>query len=160
MKKIKLTFVEENVSAVAELLEDKAPETSKCIWNLLEKPVEGTTIHAMWTGRELSFPIPPERFPNNEGLKVPPENQTVLPITGDLIWNAYHPYQWRGNPQPVYDFGIFYGRDSRLLLPVGWRPSNWFGQIVENLLDFAAVCALCQSEGRKVLRLERIKAQV
>ncbi|MBA7697705.1 hypothetical protein ES703_106373 [subsurface metagenome] len=157
MKKIKLTFVKENLSALAELLEDKAPKTSQCIWNLLEKPVEGLVIHAMWTGRELSFSIPPSRFPDNEGLTVPPENQTIIPIPGDLIWNAYHPYQWQGNPQPIYDFGIFYGRDSRLLLPVGWRPSNRFGQIIENLSEFAAVCARCQIEGRKVIRLERLE---
>lgn len=154
-RRIKLTFVDEGVSALASLLEDKAPKTGECIWNLLSKPVENLGIHAMWTGREISFGIPYERFPNDEGLHVPPENQTVIPIPGDLIWNGYHPYQWQGNPHPVYDFGIFYGRDSRLLLPVGWRGSNRFGVIDENLEEFAEVCARCQSEGRKKIRLER-----
>jgi len=156
-KRIKLTFLKENVSAVAELLFDLAPKTCRCIWELLKSPVEGQAIHAMWTGRELSFPIPAARFPNDEGLAVPPENQTVIPIPGDLIWNAYHPYQWQGNPEAVYDFGIFYGRDSRLLLPVGWRPSNRFGSIVDNLEAFAVVCALCQREGFKSLQLSRLE---
>lgn len=154
-RRIKLTFVEEGVAALATLLEDKAPKTGECIWNLLSEPVENMGIHAMWTGREISFGIPYERFPNDEGLHVPPENQTVIPIPGDLIWNGYPPYQWQGNPHPVYDFGIFYGRDSRLLLPVGWRGSNRFGVIDENLEKFAEVCARCQSEGRKKIRLER-----
>ncbi len=154
-RRIKLTFVDEKVSALATLLVDKAPKTCECIWNLLADPVENMGIHAMWTGREISFPIPHERFPNDEGLQVPPENQTVIPIPGDLIWNGYPPYQWQGNPNPVYDFGIFYGRDSRLLLPVGWRSSNRFGTIDENIEEFAAVCARCQSEGRKKIRLER-----
>ncbi|RKX77617.1 MAG: hypothetical protein DRP87_08655 [Spirochaetes bacterium] len=157
MKRIKISFIDEKVEAVAVLLEDKAPETCKCIWNVLEKPFENYAVHAMWTGRELSLGIPAEKFPNDEGLNIPPENQTVIPIPGDLIWNAYFPYQWQGNPKPVYDFGIFYGRESRLLLPVGWRPSNRFGEIVENLSKFAEVAARCQIEGRKRLRVERLE---
>ena len=155
MKQIKLSFVEENISALAVLLEDQAPETCRCIWELLKDPLEQNAIHAMWTGRELSYPVPAKMFPNDEGLRIPPENQTVIPIPGDLIWNAYASYQWQGNPNPVYDFGIFYGRDSRLLLPVGWRPSNRFGRITENLDSFAAMCARCQREGEKRIRLER-----
>ncbi len=154
-RRIQISFVDEGVSALATLLDDMAPKTCDCIWDLLARPVENMGIHAMWTGREISFGIPHERFPDNEGLKVPPENQTVIPIPGDLIWNGYAPYQWQGKPHPVYDFGIFYGRDSRLLLPVGWRPSNRFGTIDENLEEFAGVCARCQSEGVKKIRLER-----
>ena len=157
MKKLRLTFTTENVSAIAELFEDKAPATCACLWNSLATPVEGMGIHAMWTGREISFPYPVDRFPKNEGLSLPPENQIVIPIPGDLVWNAYQPYQWQGNPNPVYDFGIFYGRDSRLFLPVGWRPSTLFGAIVENLAEYTAVCARCQSEGRKKIRIERLE---
>lgn len=113
------------------------------------------TVHAMWTGRELSLGITPERFPDNEGPRLPPKSQTVLPIPRDLIWNGYHPFQCLGNPNPVYDFGTFYGRESRLLLPVGWRPSNRFGAITENLDEFATVAARCQLEGKKLVRLER-----
>jgi hypothetical protein len=156
MRKIKLIFIEEKVSAIAELLDEKAPETTNCIWQLLEEPFEGNAVHAMWTGRELSLPIPSSKFTKNEGLHVPPENQIVFPIPGDLVWNAYLPYQWQGNPLPVYDFGIYYGRDSRIFLPVGWRPSNHFGIITENLSKFAEVCGRCQIEGRKLMRLERV----
>ena len=60
-----------------------------------------------------------------------------------------------GTPRAVYDFGIFYGPEARILLPTGWRPSNHFGDIVENLDEFAAVCARCQSEGVKLIRIER-----
>lgn len=155
MRKIKMTFVDESVSAIAVLLDDKAPRTAQMIWDVLDKPFEGYAIHAMFTGRELSFGLPCDRVPD-EALGIPPENQTVFPIPGDLIWNGYYPYQWQGVPNPVYDFGIFYGRDSRLLLPVGWRPSNHFGCIVENLSEFASVCARCQTEGKKLLRLERL----
>jgi len=154
MKKIRLTFVEENVSAGAVFLDEKAPETCRLLWEALEKPFEGFAVHAMWTGRELSFAIPPERLERN-ALDLPPENQIVFPVPGDLVWNGYRPYEWQGVPRPVYDFGIFYGRDSRILLPVGWRPSNHFGVITENLEAFAQVSARCQREGQKKLRIER-----
>lgn len=154
MQEIRMTFIEENVACVARLYEDKAPKTAAFIWDMLATPVEGLGVHAMWTGREISFPIAADRIPGDKGF-VPPENQTVIPTPGNLIWNAYYPYQWFGNPNPVYDFGIFYGPDSRLFLPLGWRPSNLFGQITENLAEFATVCARVQLEGRKRIRIER-----
>ena len=154
MQQIRITFVDEAVSCLAVLHGDKAPRTSQFIWELLSSPVEGLGVHAMWTGREISFPRTADRIPGDAGF-VPPENQTVIPTPGNLIWNAYYPYQWFGNPNPVYDFGIFYGPDSRLFLPMGWRPSNLFGQITQNLADFAKACARVQLEGRKRIRIER-----
>ena len=132
-RRIKLTFVEENVSCIAELLDDKAPQTADMIWNLLESPMENHAIHAMYTGRELSFGVPNDRVDESTIFDLPPENVTMFPLPGSLIWNAYKPYQWLGTPRAVYDFGIFYGPEARILLPTGWRPSNHFGDIVENL---------------------------
>ena len=155
---VKITFVEEQVSCLADFVPDKAPRACNMLWDALaEGPFEGHGIHAMFTGREISFPVDHRRLDPNTALNLPPENQIVLPIPGDLVWNSYHPYQWQGVPNPVYDFGIFYGRDARLLLPVGWRPSTLFGHIRENLEEFAAVCARCQSEGRKQMRIEQYK---
>ena len=156
MKKIKLTFVEEGISAIAVLLEDKAPQTARMIWDLLETPMENDAIHAMFTGRELSFGVPNDRVDESTIFDLPPENQTMFPLPGSLIWNAYQPYQWLGTPRAVYDFGIFYGPESRILLPTGWRPSNHFGDIVENLEEFAACCARCPREGVKKIRIQRV----
>jgi len=157
LKKIKITFLKENIWAVAILLEDKAPQTCKLLWDAVETPLENYAIHAMFTGRELSFPISYQKLDNEKALNIPPENQIVFPVPGDLIWNAYYPYQWQGVPHPVYDFGIFYGRDARIFLPMGWRPSNHFGCIVENLQEFAEICANCQSEGKKLMKIERVE---
>jgi hypothetical protein len=154
MKRIRLSFDVEKTSSVAILLEDRAPQTSAYIWELLQHPLELEAVHAMFTGRELSVNIPYEGCEN--GLVLPRENQTMFPLPGDLIWNAYAAYEWQGIPHPVYDFGIFYGRESRILLPAGWRPSNCFGTITENLEAFASVCAKCQREGVKRIRLERV----
>jgi len=116
---VKISFVEEGVSCLANFWPDKAPKTCQMLWDALaEGPFEGMCIHAMFTGRELSFPVEHTRLDPDISLNLPPENQIVFPIPGDLVWNAYQPYQWQGVPNPVYDFGIFYGRDARLLLPV------------------------------------------
>ncbi len=155
--RIELLFIDEGVAARATLLEDKAPSVCRMLWRAMEPPFEGMGVHAMFTGREISFPLGPDRI-EEAALALPPENQTLFPIPGDLVWNAYHPYQWQGVPEPVYDFGIFYGRDSRILLPTGWRPSTHFGCIDENLDEFAAVAARCQLEGRKRLRIGRIQS--
>ncbi len=63
MKKIRISFPDEKIEALAVLLEDKAPSTCGCLWKALETPVEGLCIHAMWTGREISFPFPGTAFP-------------------------------------------------------------------------------------------------
>ncbi|MEG1548492.1 MAG: DUF3830 family protein [Clostridia bacterium] len=156
IKRIKLSFVDENISAIAVLLEEKAPATCKMIWDTLKTPLENKAIHAMYTGRELSFGVPNDCMDESTIFDLPPENQTMFPLPGSLVWNAYRPYQWLGTPHAVYDFGIFYGAESRILLPTGWRPSNHFGDITENLEQFAAVCARCQREGVKTIRIERL----
>lgn len=155
MKRIRLTFVEENVSCEAVLLDTKAPDTCAMLWDALSAPVENAAIHAMYTGRELSFAFPKNKLPDN-AIELRPENQIVIPVPGDLVWNGYRKYEWQGNADEIFDLGIFYGRDSRIFLPVGWRPSNLFAQIVSNLDSFADVCARCQSEGKKLLRIERV----
>lgn len=154
--RVTLEFVDEGVAAEAVFLSNKAPATCALLWQALERPFEGFGVHAMFTGREISFPLDSDRM-DMSALTLPPENQTLFPVPGDLIWNAYGPYQWQGSPDPVYDFGIFYGRDSRLLLPTGWRPSTHFGCIDENLEAFAEVAARCQREGQKRLRISRAK---
>ena len=122
----------------------------------MQTPKENDAIHYTFTGLQLSRGFPNDRVNESTILDLPPENQTMFPLPGSLIWNAYRPYQWLGTPRAVYDFGIFYGPESRILLPTGWRPSNHFGDIVESLEEFAACCARCQREGVKKIRIQRV----
>ncbi|RLI46077.1 hypothetical protein DRO61_09700 [Candidatus Bathyarchaeota archaeon] len=52
---------------------------------------------------------------------------------------------------------MFYGRDIRIFLTMGWRLSNYFGSIVENFQEFAEICDNCQSEGKKLMKIERVE---
>jgi len=74
MRKIRLTSVKEKISVTVLLLYDMVPKTCGCIWDLLEQPIENMGIHAMWTGREISFPINADFFLVMKGKKTT-ENQ-------------------------------------------------------------------------------------
>jgi hypothetical protein len=113
-------------------------------------------VHAAFTGRELSVRIPAELASRLDDPDVPPENQTLFPIPGDLIWAQLPPYAWTGVAEPLYDLGIFYGRDSRLLLPVGWVAGNRFAEILpDHLPALARLAARTQIEGARRLILRR-----
>ena len=80
-KHIVLSFPEENVSAMAELLEDVAPETCRFIWEHL--PVEGRTVHGMLSGAEIfTFfdPATPLKRENLVNLPLPGEMSPGSPV--------------------------------------------------------------------------------
>jgi len=53
---IVLRIVEHDVSAVADVLDAEAPETSALIWDGL--PLEGRLMHGMYSGPELFIVLP------------------------------------------------------------------------------------------------------
>ena len=60
-RKIKLTFVNSNISVIAELMEDEAPETCKLVWEML--PIENNVIHGRYSGAEVFILVePPKTF--------------------------------------------------------------------------------------------------
>jgi len=154
---IELDFYQEGVRVRARLLTELAPATCEAIWRLAGLQPTLTGVHAAFTGRELSVRIPKDIAAQAGGLEaLPPENQTVLPLPGDLVWAYLPPYAWGGVPEPIYDLGIFYGRDSRLFLPVGWVPGNRFAQVdSDDLAALADVASRAQVEGKKMLILRR-----
>jgi hypothetical protein len=153
---LEIEFPDEGLIAQARLLDELAPRTCAVIWELAGLAPQLVAVHAAFTGRELSVRIPAELALQAGDPKVPPENQTLFPIPGDLIWAQLPPYAWSGVTEPLYDLGIFYGRDSRLLLPVGWVAGNRFAEILPNHLPaLARLAARTQMEGAKRLILRR-----
>ncbi|MBV9280526.1 MAG: DUF3830 family protein [Chloroflexi bacterium] len=141
----------------ARLLEELAPRTCAALWQLAALSPELLGVHAAFTGRELSVRIPPDIAARVGSLDaLPPENQTLFPIPGDLVWAQLPPYAWSGVAEPLYDLGIFYGRDSRLLLPVGWVAGNRFAEVLPaDLPALAALAARTQIEGARRLILSQ-----
>jgi hypothetical protein len=147
---ISLEFPDDGLIAGVEMLDELAPETCAAMRRLADAKLELVAVHAAFTGRELSIRIPAEVASTVRGLATPPENQTLFPIPGDVLWSHLPPYAWSGIAEPLFDLGIFYGRDSRLLLPVGWVPGNRFGQIeLKDLPALARLATETQLKGAK-----------
>ena len=87
-------------------------------------------IHAMWTGPEISCPIPPAHLAGADWARaLPPENATLHPQPGDVVL-AYVPARmWGGNPDPIFDIGLFYGPGARMFFPIGWLAGSVVAQV-------------------------------
>jgi Protein of unknown function (DUF3830) len=150
-----LDFVDDGLTARARFLDQLAPSTCSAMRKLASMAPDLLAVHAAFTGRELSVRISQELASRIDGLATPPENQTLFPIPGDLVWSHLPPYAWSGVTEPLFDLGIFYGRDSRLLLPVGWLPGNRFAEIFrDDLPALAKLAAETQVKGAKRVRLQ------
>jgi hypothetical protein len=156
-KYIKLTIIEDDISAIAELLEEEAPLTCEALWCALEIPIIHKGIHAMWTGREIMVEIPEEnhRF---DPSSVPLENATIYPLPGDIMWAYFPDHVERGFPRAIWDFIIIYGPDSSVNCALGTMPANVWAHITDNLTSFANGCASLRSEGMKTFRIERLES--
>ena len=150
-RRIRLTFVAANVSVLAELLDDEAPQVCQLIWELL--PVQTKVIHGMYSGAEvfamLSDPKP-----------APQQNMVQLPLPGELLY-FYDPSTGAvGAKKPVAEIVIVYGRGVVLRAHEG-VPTHCalFGRIPGDWkydwLTFAQECRKARWEGPHELRIER-----
>lgn len=126
----------------AVLLDDKAPANAAFLWAWAEAPRLVPAIHAMWTGPEISCPIPPAQLAGQGwAAALPPENATLHPQPGDVVL-AYVPARmWGGNPDPIFDVGLFYGPGARMFFPIGWLAGSVVAQVRPE--DRAALAEAC-----------------
>ena len=89
-KQIIFTF-EKGGSFAADLLEDKAPETCRIIWDMLKEPWSEKFIHTGSSGWMIETPY----FPVPEDYVLPGENLIFAPAEGDIAVVA--PAEWREN---------------------------------------------------------------
>lgn len=144
-----LTFhiVELEATAVADLLDDRAPKTCELIWERL--PLEGRLIHGMYSGPELFIIL--DGFPG-----VGPENQVSRPLPGDVGYFHQDPGLYATSPHEVaelvyvYDRGVAIkgaeGHDSWVNLFATLRP--------EGAKSFFAASRRARREGPFTLRVE------
>ena len=108
----KMLFELSGTTAVAELLDDVAPKTCDAIWDIL--PVEGMSIHANWSSREIMLHLQGDKI-----LRLPPEGPLRRGTTapGDIIFYWRSPQMSRGKQlaysaqfqKELSEFAIFYG---------------------------------------------------
>ena len=127
---IRISEARSGLAVTAVLLDGKAPGNAEFLWRYLATPRRVPAIHAMWTGPEISCPIPSAHLDAATRSKaLPPENATVTPQPGDLVLSHVPARMWGGNPDPIFDIGLFYGAGARLLFPSGWLAGSVFAEI-------------------------------
>ena len=145
-----LTFhiVEEQVSAVAELLEDRAPRTCELVWERL--PIEGRLVHGMYSGPELFVIL--DGFPG-----VGPENQVSRPLPGDIGYFHQEAGLYASSPHEVAELVYVYDRGAAIKGAEGhdsWV--NLFARLRPDGADaFLAASRRARREGPFTLRVER-----
>lgn len=132
MTHIRFTEPRSGLSARCLLLEDEAPASVTFLRELAARQATFEAIHAMWTGPEISVPMPASLLPADmPHPPIPEENATSYPGAGDIVL-AYLPAGSAQGlpPGDFYDIGLFYGPGGRLLMPFGWIKANVCARIV------------------------------
>jgi len=147
-RQIRITFVNEGISGVADLLEEAAPETCAALWEAL--PAAGPAHHACYSGSECVLRLP-------ELLKLAPENATADVAPGDVCFTWFARGATYGVEEDFAEICWFYDRDAVPSMPEGPVPVSRFARLREGSEAFYAVCRRMRREGVKPLRVERVE---
>jgi len=140
----------------AALLSAKAPVNADFLWRYLAESRVIPSIHAMWTGPEISCPVPPAHLGPDEP-PLPPENATLHPQPGDVVLAYVPPRMWGGNPNPIHDIGLFYGPGARMLFPIGWLAGSVVAQVLPEAREaLADACGRIRRSGACEITFERV----
>ena len=141
-RRIRFTEPRSGLSARCELLDDNAPQSAEFVWRLAQLRPTYDAIHAMWTGPELSCPLPASVLPEELArTDIPLENATSFPQAGEIVLAYASPGSIKGLPPGAFfDLGIFYGDGGRLFFPFGWLMANICAGIVPEDLAHAQSC--------------------
>ncbi len=157
MRAIRIQEQRSGLDAAAHLHAEAAPANSAFLWDFLAQPRDIPALHAMWTGPEISAPIPDSLLPDRhraEGL--PLENATVMPQPGELVLAYLPPRVWGGGATPVFDLGLFYAPQGRLFFPIGWHAGSVVARVAaEALGPLAAACRRIRANGACTLTFSR-----
>jgi hypothetical protein len=148
VRRLSITFVDEGVTAIAELLEDEAPKT--CAAVIAALPQAGDAHHATYSGSEVAFIL-------DRDLGIGRENATSKVIPGDLAYTRFDGGVMWGFPKDFAELCWFYDRDAVPSMPDGPVPVNIFGRFTEGFAEFAAVCRRMRREGVKRIDVKLVE---
>jgi hypothetical protein len=132
------------------LLDHRAPRTAAALWALAGLGGDHEAMHAMWTGPEISCPVPVSAFPPDADLDdLPAENATSYPAAGDVGVVHAPANAWKGMPPfAIFDIGLFYGPGARLLMPMGWVMASVCAEVVPDDAEaYRAACVAIRRAG-------------
>lgn len=146
-RRISITFVDEGVTAIAELLEEQAPRTIAAVLSAL--PQAGEAHHATYSGSEVAFIL-------DRDLGLGMENATSKVLPRDLAYTRFEGGVMYGFPTSFSELCWFYDRDAVPSMPDGPVPVNIFATFTEGFEEFAAVCRRMRREGVKKIEVKVI----
>jgi hypothetical protein len=117
---------------------------TQALWALAGAGGAHDAIHAMWTGPEISCPVPATSFPPGAlPHGVTAQNATSFPEAGDIavVWAPENSF--KGQTFAFFDVGLFYGPGGRLYMPNGWIMASVCAQVAKE--DFEAYRAGCMA---------------
>jgi len=150
MRQICFTEPFSKLAATCNLLDDKAPKSAEFLWQLAQTRSSFEAMHAIWTGPELSCPLPASVLPLELAqLELPQENATSFPESGEIVLAGILAGSIKGLPPGnFFDVGLFYGQGSRLLMPFGWIMANVCARVVaEDMEHFQTSLASIRRNG-------------
>ena len=157
MRRIRFTEPGSGLSVACQLLDEVAPESCAFLWNLAERKASFEAMHAIWTGPEISVPIPASTLPvGMASPAIPFENATSYPAEGEIVLAYLAAGSTKGLPPgDFYDIGLFYAPGARLLMPFGWIQANVCARIVpEDLAKAQADCRTIRRRGACTISVE------
>ena len=155
---IRIVESRSGLSVTAQLLGDKAPRNTDFLWTYLSEPRSIPSIHAMWTGPEISCPVPAAHLKTIGSAPLPQENATLTPQPGDVVLSYVPERVWGGSPNPIFDIGLFYGAGARLFFPIGWLPGSVVARVpVTEQAALAAGCSRIRDNGCCDIVLSRLE---
>jgi hypothetical protein len=157
MRAIRITEENSGLDATAHLLADAAPAHAAVRWEILAEPRDIPALHAIWTGPEISAPIPDSMLADaHRAAGLPLENATVLPQPGELVLTWLAARIWGGGEAPVFDLGLFYGPHGRMFFPIGWHAGSVVARVAAaDLPPVAEACRRIRRTGACTLRFSR-----
>ena len=149
IRHIRIRESDSGLDARVLLLDQRAPRSAEVFWQIAGAGGLHEAIHAIWTGPEISCPIPAANLPAQARLEaLPLENATSYPEEGDIAVVYAPANTWRGQPPfAFFDVGLFYARGARLLMPMGWIQASVCARVVD--ADLAAFQSGCQAIRRR-----------
>lgn len=159
MRQIRFTEPHSKLSARCDLLDDKAPLSCEFLWQLAARRLTFEAMHAIWTGPELSCPLPASVLPPElaENI-VPQENATSYPACGEIALASIASGTLKDLPPGnFFDVGIFYGDGARMLMPFGWITANICARIIaEDLEQAQSAIQMIRGNGACQLSIEPV----
>jgi hypothetical protein len=142
MQFIRFKESQSGLSARCKLLTKEAPASSNFLSQLALEKREFDASHAIWTGPELSCPLPASVLPESLSREViPEENATSFPAAGEIVLASLASGSIKGLPPGnFYDIGLFYEQGGRLLMPFGWIKANVCAVVVEKDFSHFQTC--------------------